>query len=281
LNIVAAENFWGSIVSQLAGKAGSVTSIVTDPNADPHSFESSTDDARAFAEADYVVLNGAGYDGWAEKLLSGNPNPRRSVLNVATLLGKKAGDNPHFWYDPDAVSALEDRVEADLKSIDPADSAYFDTRRQALDDAMAPLRARLAAIKDRFAGSPVASTESIFVYLGSYLGLRVISPPAFMDAVAEGNDPPAPAVTAFEDELTRKQVDLLVYNQQTATAVTANMRKLAAKEGIPTVGVTETVEPAGATFETWFEAELERLEGALTATAASRPAGSQPSTTVP
>src|SRR5579859_6069296 len=114
LAIVAGENFWGSIVSQLAGKAGNVTSVVTDPNADPHNYESSSDDARAFAGADYVVLNGAGYDSWADKLLSGNPRSKRKVLNVADLLGKKEGDNPHFWYDPAYVSRLTDQIEADL-----------------------------------------------------------------------------------------------------------------------------------------------------------------------
>jgi zinc/manganese transport system substrate-binding protein len=123
LNIVAGENFWGSIVSQLAGKAGNVTSVVTDPNADPHNYETSSDDARAFAGADYVVLNGAGYDAWADKLLSGNPNAKRKVFNVADLLGKKEGDNPHFWYSPDYVSKVVDQVEADLKGLDSADSA--------------------------------------------------------------------------------------------------------------------------------------------------------------
>src|SRR3984893_17475983 len=122
LNIVAAENFWGSIVSQLAGKAGNVTSILRDPNADPHSYESSSDDARAFATADYVVLNGAGYDAWANKLLSGNPNSKRKVLTIAGLLGKKEGDNPHFWYGPDYVSKVTDQIEADLKGLDPADA---------------------------------------------------------------------------------------------------------------------------------------------------------------
>src|SRR5579864_3501666 len=165
LNIVAGENFWGSIVSQLAGKAGNVTSIVTDPNADPHDYESSSGDARAFATADYVVLNGAGYDAWAQKLLSGNPNSKRKVFTVSDLLGKKEGDNPHFWYGPGYVIQVINQVEADLKGLDPADTAYFDAQRAALDTAMAPYRSRLAEIKAQFAGTPVASTESIFLYL--------------------------------------------------------------------------------------------------------------------
>jgi len=280
LNIVAGENFWGSIVSQLAGKAGNVTSIVTDPNADPHDYESSSDDARAFAGADYVVLNGAGYDTWADKLLSGNPNGKRKVFTIADLLGKKEGDNPHFWYGPDYVSMVIDHVEADLKSLDPADSSTFDAQRRALDAALTPYRSRLAVIKSKFGGTPVASTESIFVYLAQYLGLNLISPPEFMKAVAEGNDPPAPSVAAFQDQITKKQANVLVYNEQTSTAVTTNIKKLAADADIPIVGVTETVQPPDATFEQWFEGELEQLQNALNAQALSG-GGGGPSTSGP
>ena len=121
----------------------------------------------------------------------------------------------------------------------------------------------------------MASTESIFVYLGDYLGLNVISPPEFMQAVAEGNDPPAPSVAAFEDQITHKQAKVLVYNQQTSTAVTTNLRKLAASHGIPVVGVTETIQPPTRSFQQWFGAELVDLENALNAGAkpAARPVG--------
>jgi zinc/manganese transport system substrate-binding protein len=276
LNIVAGENFWGSIVSQLAGKAGNVTSIVTDPNADPHSYESSSDDARAFANADYVVLNGAGYDAWADKLLSGNPNSKRKVFTVADLLDKKEGDNPHFWYDPDYVTKVTDQVEADLKVLDPADTSYFNAQRQAFDTAMAPNRTRLTTIKTKFPGVPVAATENIFVYLAQYLGLNVISPPEFMQAVAEGNDPPAPSVAQFQDQITTKKAKVLVYNLQTSTAVTTNIKKLAAQAEIPTTSVTETIQPPEATFEQWFEAELIQLQNALSANALSGGGGSGP-----
>jgi zinc/manganese transport system substrate-binding protein len=269
LNIVAAENFWGSIVSQLAGKAGSVTSVVTDPNADPHTYESSSDDARAFAVANYVVVNGAGYDAWAGKLLSGNPNAKRKVFTVADLLGKKEGDNPHFWYDPDYVMKVADQVEADLKVLDPTDSAYFNTQREAFDTSLAPYRDRLAAIKRSFAGTPVAATEDIFVYLGQYLGLNVVSPPDFMRAVAEGNDPPAPSVAQFQDQITKKQAKVLVYNLQTSTAVTTNIKKLAAQADVPTIGVTETIQPPDATFQQWFVSQLLQLQNALNANALS------------
>ncbi|MHB8467589.1 MAG: metal ABC transporter solute-binding protein, Zn/Mn family, partial [Acidimicrobiales bacterium] len=241
LHVVAGENFWGSIVAQLAGRRATVQSVVTDPNADPHTYESSSDDARAFASADYVVVNGAGYDAWASKLLAANPSRGRTVLSVADLLGKKEGDNPHFWYNPSAVLQVTDRIEADLKSLDPADSAYFDAQRAVFDAAMAPARNRLAEIKAKYAGTPVASTESIFVYLGEYLGLRIISPPEFMNAVAEGNDPPAPAVAEFDQQISSKQAKVLVNNLQTSTATTTRQRDQATGAGNPTVGITETL----------------------------------------
>jgi zinc/manganese transport system substrate-binding protein len=263
LNIVAAENFWGSIVSQLAGRAGHVTSIVTDPNADPHNYESSSNDARAVADANYVVVNGAGYDAWAQELIGGNPNAQRKVLTVANLLGRKDGDNPHFWYNPTYVITVANQLTADLKSLDPADSAYFDAQRAAFGVALAPYDARLSAIKSQFAGTPVASTESIFVYLATYLGLKVLSPPAFMNAVAEGNDPPAPSVVAFQDLLASKQVRVLVFNEQTSTVVTTNLKTMAAHQGIPVVGVTETIQPPGTRFEDWMVSELTALQTAL------------------
>ena len=265
LNIVAGENFWGSIVGQLAGKAGKVTSIVSDPNADPHDYQTSADAARAFANADYLVLNGAGYDAWADQLLAANPSSKRKVLTVASLLGKKEGDNPHFWYGPDYVTATMNQVERDLKLLDPGDATYFDAQRQAVDQAFAPYLARLNEIKSQFAGKPVASTESIVVYLAQYLGLNVISPPEFMNAVSEGNDPPAPSVATFQDQLKAKQARVLVYNEQTATDVTTNLKNIATQQGIPVVGVTETIQPPDATFEQWFEGELEQLQNALNA----------------
>jgi len=267
ITIVAAENFWGSIVAQLAGKAGNVTSIVTDPNADPHNYETSSADARAVAGADYVILNGAGYDAWAQELISGNPNPKRKVLTVADLVGAKVGDNPHLWYNPDYVTIAMNRFEADLKALDPADSAYFDAQRAAVNQAFAPYWARLAEIKAAFAGTPVASTESIFVYLAHYLGLDVISPPELMQAVAEGNDPPAPSVAQFQTQIARKEFKVLVYNEQTVTEVTTNLKKQAADQDIPIVGVTETIQPPDATFEQWFEGQLEQLQNALNANA--------------
>ena len=263
INVVAAENFWGSLVNQLGGSHVRVLSVVTDPNTDPHDYESSASAARAVAEAGYVIQNGAGYDDWMSKLIAASPDPARRVFNVGAYLGKRPGDNPHLWYDPGYVTAAENHIEADLKALEPRYKAYFTARRRATDAAFAPIRAQLAQIRRADAGQPVASTESIFVYLARYLGLKLVSPPAFMNAVSEGNDPPAASVAEFTQQLSAHRVEVLVYNKQTATALTTSIRELAANNHIPVVGVTETIQPQGASFQRWFAGELAALRQAL------------------
>ena len=269
INVIAGENFWGSIASQLGGAHVSVTSIVTDPNADPHEYESNTNDARAFANARYVILNGAGYDTWAQKLLDGNPVSGRRTLSVADLIGKRAGDNPHFWYDPGYVEQVADRVTADYKALDPTDAAYFAQQRTAFETALKPYHDRIAAIKAKFAGRKIGSTENVFVYMANALGLDLISPPEFMQAVSEGNDPPAGSVVTFQQQISQRQIVALVYNVQTATAVTTNIKQLASQRNIPVVGVSETMEPPDVSFQDWQYAQLLILENALNANALS------------
>jgi zinc/manganese transport system substrate-binding protein len=265
LKVVAGENFWASIAAQLGGSKVSVHSVVSDPNADPHEYETTTDDARAFAEADLVILNGAGYDGWGSKLVAASPNSHRQAIEVAQLLGKKAGDNPHFWYDPAAVVKVADSITARYKSIDPADASYFDQQRAEFTKALEPYMTEIATIKHKYSGVPIGATESIFVYMADALSINLTSPIAFMDAIAEGNDPPAGAVGQFHDQIAGNQIKVLIYNVQTATAVTTNLKALAAAHHIPAVGVSETLQPQNAKFQDWQLAQLKSLEGALAA----------------
>jgi zinc/manganese transport system substrate-binding protein len=267
LQVVAGQNFWGSIAAQLGGTHVSVTSVVTNPNADPHDYESSTKDARAFATADYVILNGAGYDDWGTKLLSANPNQSRKVFTVADLLNKKAGDNPHFWYNPDWVEKVADRIAADYQAIDSADSSSFSQQRAAFRTALQPYHDRIAKIRAAFSGVPVGATETIFEYLATALGLNLISPPEFMKALAEGNDPPAQAVAEFHDLIAGKKIRVLVYNVQTSTNISEDLKRQATNNGIPVVGVSETLQPVDATFQEWQDAQLLTLQNALNAEA--------------
>jgi zinc/manganese transport system substrate-binding protein len=266
IGVIAGESFWGSIAQQLGGSQVSVQSVVTDPNADPHEYESSANDARAFADASLVILNGAGYDDWGKKLLDANPAAGRHVLTVAELLGKKVGDNPHFWYSPDYVVRVADAITAHYKSIDSAEASYFDQRREEFATAVLPYADEIGKIRSRYAGTPVGATESIFVYLAAALGLNLTSPPAFMDAVAEGNDPPASAVVEFQNQISANQIKVLVFNVQTTTAVTTNVKALAASHHIPSVGVSETLLPENLAFQDWQLQQLKSLEAALSTT---------------
>src|SRR5256885_5425235 len=166
LQVTDGDTFWGRLAGPLGGSHVAVTSIVTNPSTDPHEYESSATDARAFATADYVVLNGAGYDDWGQKLLSANPSQNRKVFTVAELLNKKAGDNEHFWYNPDWVDKVADRITADYQALDAGDAAYFSQQREALRTAFKPYHDAIARIRSAHGAAPVGATESIFVYMG-------------------------------------------------------------------------------------------------------------------
>ncbi len=263
INVVAGESFWGSIALQLGGSKVNVQTVVTDPNADPHEYESSANDARAFAEAKLVILNGAGYDDWGKRLLAANQTAGRQVLNLADLLGKKVGDNPHFWYHPGYVVKVADSITAGYKAIDSANASYFDQLRADFATALQPYTDEIANLKQRYSGSPVGATESIFAYMAAALGLNLTTPVKFMDAVAAGNDPPAAAVAEFQDQISANQIKVLVYNVQTSTAVTTNIKALAASHHVPSVGVSETLLPENLTFQDWQLRQLKSLEAAL------------------
>lgn len=263
LHIVAGENFWGSLVSQIGGSHVDVTTIVADPDADPHEFESSTMTARQFATADYVVLNGAGYDSWGDHLLSATDNTHRKVLIIADLIGKKEGDNPHFWYNPNYVNAAALQMKNDLESIDTADKAYFEAQYATLHSNLTGYQATIDAIKEQYPGTKVAATEDIFQYLADAAGLDLVSPQAFITAVAEGNDPPTQSIVAFQQQLESGEVKVLVYNTQTVTPLTENMKKLAEQHHIPIVGISETIQPPAAPFQLWMGKEVQALRDAL------------------
>ncbi|HZY48020.1 MAG TPA: zinc ABC transporter substrate-binding protein, partial [Candidatus Bathyarchaeia archaeon] len=249
IQIVAGENFWGSLVTQLGGTRVQALSIVTDPNADPHEYESNTANARAIASASLVIVNGAGYDDWALRLIAANGSPNQKVLNVANLLGKKQGDNPHFWYSPTYVNQTVRQMYLDLVSIDSASTSYYHQRYSGLNSSLAVYNGRIDEIRSQYAGTRIASTESIFEYLADAAGLDLISPPSFMQAVSEGNDPSPADIVIFQHQILSRNApgnaSVLVYNQQTVTPLTSQMKQQAGQASpiIPIVGVTETIQP--------------------------------------
>jgi len=266
--VVAAENFWGSLVSQLGGNQTSVLSIVTDPNADPHEYEANSSDAIAISNAQFVIVNGVGYDQWAIQLVAARSSPPQEVLNVGYLNGVSVTGgivtgNPHMWYNPTYVNYTVAAMYSDLVAIQPASTSYFQSNYAALNVSLGELYGQAAEIKHQFAGTEVASTESIFVYLANYTDLDLISPPAFMEAIADGNDPSAQSEVQFQCQLESGQVVMLVYNEQTLTPITNQMKVVAADNNVAIVGVTETIQPSTLTFQAWMGAEYVALQNGL------------------
>jgi zinc/manganese transport system substrate-binding protein len=264
LQIVAAENFWGSIVAQLAGNKATVTNVITNPDTDPHDYEATPSDARTIASAKFVVENGIGYDTWFQKLLDASPTSGRRVLNVGKLVGIDAGGNPHQWYSPKTVQSVIDQVTSDLKALDPKHADYYDQQKAKYEaSGLQQYDDLIAGIKQRYAGTPVGATESIFAPLAEALDLQLITPENFLDAVSEGTDPTAQDKAKVDDQIKTDQIKVLVYNSQNATPDVKALVKAAKAKKIPVTTVTETLSPAGLTFQAWQSKQLAALKAAL------------------
>ncbi len=264
VQVVAAENFWGSIAAQVGGSHVHVTSIIVDPNADPHSYEPTAADARTVADAQYVIVNGAGYDPWADKLLQANPASGRKELNVGDFNGKHEGDNPHMWYNPDYVTAVANKIRDDLKALDPPDAAAFDqSARTFLTTGLKQYHDLIAAIKARYSGTPVGATESIFSYLAPALGLNLITPYSYLKAVSEGEDISAADQATVEQQINQKQIKVLIYNSQNTPNNIQALINRARANHIPVATITETLTPANASFQDWQSAQLRGIQSAL------------------
>jgi len=261
IKIVAAESVYGDVVQQVGGTGVAVTSILTHPNQDPHEFEASASTARALAEARLVVYNGADYDPWVAVLLSGSRRAAGEVIEVAALAHKKPGDNPHLWYEPSAMSALAEAVAATLTRIDPGHAADYGRGLAAFAVGMQRLGQKIAALRAKYAGTPVTATEPVFGYMADALGLSMRND-RFQLAVMNGTEPSAAAVAAFERDLRTHAVKALFYNSQTGEALSARMREIALEAGVPVVAITET-EPQGLNYQEWMLRQLDALDRAL------------------
>jgi zinc/manganese transport system substrate-binding protein len=264
LQVVAAENFWGSIAAQLAGSKASVTSIIVNPSTDPHSYEPTARDARAIAGAQLAIVNGIGYDEWAPKLLAASPSRSRIVLSVGDVLGLKDGDNPHQWYSPASVRRVVAQIAADYERLDPADSAYFAQRERVFEGRdLARYDELRREIRARYAGVPVGYSESIFQPLGEDLHLKLLTPYSFAKAIAEGTDVTAREKQTVDAQARDREIAVWVFNSQNVTPDVQRINEIARAHGIPIATVTETLSPATDSFEQWQVAELEGLARAL------------------
>lgn len=264
ISVAASINAWGSILAQLGGDRVQAVSIITNPDTDPHSYEPTPADGRTIATAQLFVENGIGYDSWADKALAASPNSSRLVVKVGTLVGIPDGGNPHRWYSPSDVEKVADAITADLKKIDSKDSAYFDAQRAAFDaSGLAKYHSLISEIRAKYSGVKVGASESIFAPLAQAVGLDLITPPSFLKAISEGTDPSPADKSTIDAQISTHQIKVYVYNTQNSTPDVAAQVAAAKSQGIPVTGVTETLSPANATFQSWQVAQLEALIAAL------------------
>jgi zinc/manganese transport system substrate-binding protein len=261
ISIVAAENFYGDIARQIGGPEVAVTSILSNPDQDPHLFEVSPSVGRAVSAARIVIYSGINYDPWMAKLLRAARLAKRQTIVVADLVGRKTGDNPHIWYDPATMPALANTLCDALIADDPGHQAGYRARLARFTASMAPIPAKIAELRERLAGTPVTATEPVAGYLFAALGLAVRNQ-AFQLAVMNNTEPSASDIATFENDLKNRRVRLLIYNSQASGPIAERMRKIATASQIPVVGATET-EPAGTSYQGWMMSELDAVERAL------------------
>ena len=263
LAVVSAENAYGDIAQQIGGAHVHVTSILSDPNADPHLFGPDSSNGLAVAIARVVIQNGVGYDAFMTKLENASPSSKRTVLTIADVLGVRGRDaNPHLWYDVPALGRIAGAIAQQLERTDPAHAAAYRRGLTRFDANLAPLRTEVARIHASFSGSPVAFTEPVPGYLLDAAGLVNLAPTAFTRAIEEGTEPTPQAVAAMDALIAQKRIKVLLYNSQAVSPITSHVRDAATNAGIPVVGVTETL-PAKLTFQQWQLDQARELAAAL------------------
>jgi zinc/manganese transport system substrate-binding protein len=259
--VVAAENFYGDVAQQIGGDRVAVTSVLSNPDQDPHLFEITPAVVRLVAAAQIVVYNGAAYDPWMDNVLKVTPRPERAVIVVAGLVHKKAGDNPHLWYDPSTMPAVATAIADTLATADPAHRDEYGARLKVFLASLAPLDEKIVAIRDRYAGTPVAATEPVFGYMAAALKLKM-EEGLFQAAVMNDTEPGSSSFAAFEDDLKMRKVRVLFYNKQAANNLVQHLVTLARMSDVPVVGITETC-PPGLSYQNWMMSELIATEKAL------------------
>ena len=259
--VVAAENFYGDIVRQVGGDRVAVVSIMSNPDQDPHLFETTPAVVRQLANAQIVILNGANYDPWMDKLLSAAPRPVRVIINAAQLTGRKPGDNPHLWYDPATMPAMATALAGELSRIDSAHARDYAARLKDTLASLARITQRIAQLKAKHAGTAVTATEPVFGLMTEALGLTMRNQ-RFQLAMMNDTEPSARDVAALESDLKEHRVKALIYNKQVSEKLTERMRTIAAAAKVPVIAVTETM-PANVSFQDWVLGELDAVDKAL------------------
>ncbi|HYV71177.1 MAG TPA: zinc ABC transporter substrate-binding protein [Pseudolabrys sp.] len=259
--VVAAENFYGDIARQIGGDRVAVVSIMSSPDQDPHLFETTPGTVRQIAKAQIIIANGANYDPWMEKLLAATPRAGRVVITAADLTGRKAGDNPHLWYDPKTMPAVATAIAEALSKADADHASDYAARLKTTLATLERIAARVAQLKAKHAGSAVTATEPVFGPMAEALGLTMRNQ-RFQLAMMNDTEPSARDLAAFERDLRERAVKVLIYNSQVSEKLTERLRDIAIMSKVPVVGVAETM-PANTIFQDWVLGELDAIDKAL------------------
>lgn len=264
IGVVASTNVYGNIVKQIGGPHVDVTSLLSDPNVDPHAYESNAKNAAAVYDAKVVVENGLGYDSFMDELTATADSRNQTVVTAARVLGISGNDaNPHLWYDVAEIPKIADAIASALSKADSKHSTDYRTNAAKFTQSLQPVEKVLAAIKAKNDGAQVAYTERVAGYLLAEAGLKLGIPAAFPRAVEEGDDPSPGDTLAFDKALQKHTVRALVYNSQVTDKQTDQLKKQASDAGVPLVPVTETMPPKSASYQAWQLKQAEALRTAL------------------
>jgi zinc/manganese transport system substrate-binding protein len=262
---VGAENEYTSVLQQVGGQYVQASAIMSNPNTDPHTFEASASVAREISSAQLVVQNGLGYDTFMDSIEKAVPDSGRKVINVQKLLGKPdSTPNPHLWYDPATMPAVANAIASDLAAIQPAHAAYFKANARKFVSSLGPWIQALGSFKEKYPNTPVAVTEPVADYLLQAAGADIKTPFEFQADIMNGTDPSAQDVALERSLFTGHQVKVFLYNQQVTDTLTESFISLAQANGIPVVGVYETMPTPGYTYQSWMLAETKALQQAVT-----------------
>ena len=270
MQAIGAENEYANVIQQIGGKYVQVTAIMSNPNTDPHTFEASPAVAREISNASLIVQNGVGYDTWASDIEKAVPASSRKIVDVQQLLGlPDSTPNPHLWYNPTTMAKVATAIANDLAAIQPAHASYFKANAAKFTQSLSAWTQAIAAFKAAHPNTPVATTEPVADYMLEAAGADNMTPWAFQADIMNGTDPSPQNVAAEKALFTQHKVKVFLYNQQVTDTLTDSFIDLAHANGVPVVGVYETMPTPGYDYQTWMTAEVNALDKAVTAKAST------------
>ncbi|PWG00477.1 metal ABC transporter solute-binding protein, Zn/Mn family [Levilactobacillus bambusae] len=264
LKIITTTDFYGEAARAVAGNKGTVTAVINNPAVDPHDYEPTSKIASEVSDANVVVANGLGYDSWMNRLAKDGKG--RYVKIGETVMHKKAGDNPHIWYDPTTMPKYANYLADQLGKIQPQNKAYFHKNAQKYVQSLKPIKTLMAQLKQQAAHrkttNQVYVSEPVFDYAINALGYKV-GDKNFEAAVERGTDPAPKEIVAMQNGIKHRQIAFFVDNKQVSNQNVEALVKTAQASNVPVLKVTETL-PKGMTYKSWMMSQYQDLSQILT-----------------